>query len=300
VRRSLVVIAVGISVLVAPTGNASAATRAVIARFSVAGGPRTIVEVSTRPEGQEIAAQAAARHSARGIATTASQLRVWRIGHGDYVAGRQLPVGLEVGGPDPDGGVVSLTYEVGGRLIAARPRRTARLASTAATWVWLAQGCFSRLTNGKAWLDSCYALHGLTNESDPRDFYQLEQYGSLAPTQLFKIYDGWLAARPASGSSPMSWIDWSPRGSKSGPCQTIPLSVRALDVSISASGLMCEHWNIAKGVAAGEFQEQWSCGCIYPFGQPYPNIREIDSMQVVSVPSGGIVRWTLAAGFSTM
>ncbi len=139
--------------------------------------------------------------------------------------------------------------------------------------------------------------HGLAGETDPRDFYQLEQYGTLGAAPFGKIYSGFLEAQQASGSAPMRWIDWSPRGSLSGSCAIIPLQVSALGVTIGASGLMCEHWYIYKYTAAGHFKEEWSCGCIWPFGQPYPNTREIDYMQAISVPNGGLPRWTLSAGF---
>ena len=67
----------------------------------------------------------------------------------------------------------------------------------------------------------------------------------------------------------MSWIDWSPKSSLSGSCQTIGITVSTLG----------------------------SCDCIQLFGQPYPSTREIDYMQAVSVPGGGIARWTLSAAY---
>ena len=85
----------------------------------------------------------------------------------------------------------------------------------------------------------------------------------------------------------MSWMDWSPRASKSGSCQGVPLSITVLGVGISASGLMCEQWNIYKYAAGGHFKEEWSCGCVYPLGQPYPQTREVDYMQAISIPGGG-------------
>jgi hypothetical protein len=60
---------------------------------------------------------------------------------------------------------------------------------------------------------------------------------------------------------------------------------------------MCERWNVYKYADAGHFKEEWSCGCIFPFGQPYPNVREIDYLQTVSVANGRYVEWTLTAGF---
>jgi hypothetical protein len=164
---------------------------------------------------------------------------------------------------------------------------------------YLNQYCFSRMGDTlSGYLDSCYVLHKMVNESDPRDFYQLEQYGSVGAGQLRKIYSGFLEAQQAASSSTMSWIDWSPRGTITGSCQSVSLNVSALGVGISSSGIMCERWNITKWSAGGHFKEEWSCGCIVPFGQPYPNVREIDYMQAVSVPNGGSAVWTLSAGYT--
>jgi len=60
---------------------------------------------------------------------------------------------------------------------------------------------------------------------------------------------------------------------------------------------MCEHWYIFLYEDPGQFTEQWDCGCIWGFGVGYPDSREIDDMQAVSVPNRGVSRWTLSAGF---
>jgi hypothetical protein len=95
----------------------------------------------------------------------------------------------------------------------------------------------------------------------------------------------------------MAWIDWSPRGSRSGSCTTLPLSVAALGIPYVSSVTACERYNIDKGAAAGQFKVEWSCGCVYPFGQPYPNTRELDYLQAVSVANGGFAQWSISAGF---
>ena len=143
-------------------------------------------------------------------------------------------------------------------------------------------------------------MHRLTGESDATwDYYQLEQFGSVAAKELGKIYDGWLHGKK-TGATSMYWVDWSPRGTISGGCVTVPISVSALGFGISASGLMCERWDIFKGAAGGDLKEKWGCGCILPFGQPYPNVREIDMMQAVKVIRNASPTWTLSAGFTAI
>jgi hypothetical protein len=173
---------------------------------------------------------------------------------------------------------------------------SAEVTAASATWTWLNQACFTLIQNASGKLQPCYVMHRLTGESDPRDFYQLEQYGTIYAKAGGKIYDGWMRGVRASAAA-MSWIDWSPRGSIHGGCATIPISVRALSVSISASGIMCEHWDHFQG-DPGDYKQQWTCGCLYPFGQPFPNGRELDLMQAISVANGRSVAWSLSAGFT--
>jgi hypothetical protein len=261
--------------------------------------PTGLVEVTDSRAGQDLAAEAAARQSTLGERVDAGDLRVWRIAPGDYLVGKTKPRNLAFGSVTGPAGKIEPTFsfDVGARVSNSPHARSAALATASPSWVWVNQGCFTRISNIYGWLDSCFKLLRLAGESDSRDFYTLEQYGSVGAQTFGKIYSGWLAASRSSASAPMAWIDWSPRGSKSGPCAVIPLSVSALGQSFSASGLMCERWNVYKYSAAGHFKEEWSCGCIFPFGQPHPNVREIDYLQTVSVANGRYVEWTLSAGF---
>lgn len=266
------------------------------------------IEVTSTAKGHEMAAAAATRQAALGSQTSVSDLRVWRLGPGDYFVATQLPSNLSTSTTTNGASktVKVITFDVSAAT-SALPESTAgvigptsmgRLSALSASWSWLDQFCFSRMgTTLLSWLDSCYVLHRLAGETDPRDFYQLEQYGTLGAGTANKIYSGFLEGTQSGSSSPMSWIDWSPKSSVSGSCQTIGLNISALGIGISSSGLMCEHWNITKYAAAGHFKQEWSCGCVIPFGQPYPNTREIRYMQAVSVPGGGVARWTLSAGY---
>ena len=279
---------------------------AAFAPVARAAGPSAgqVADVTATPTGRSLAAQALTRWQGHKWDTSAIQPRhVLKVGDGDYLIASFLPTNLKMDtGQTTSAGVSpTVTFDVSAE---AAPSTAGPMApATSAQWVWIGQNCFSRMSNGYGWLDSCYVMHKLNYESDPRDFYQLEQYGTVGAANTYpigKIYDGWLAAQKASSSSAMSWIDWSPRGSVSGSCVVEPLSVTALGVSITGSGIMCERWNIYKYSDGGHFENQWSCGCVYPFGQPYPNTREIDYMQAISVPGGGSAVWTLSAGFTAV
>jgi hypothetical protein len=264
-------------------------------------------EITATTVGRALTAATANRHARRGGSAGATRLRAWEVAPGEYLVGPWLPANLRTSTVVRGGRrVVELRFDVVTGLERASrnrvPRGTTSLGPAAVpTWAWQSQACFARMGDPRfGWLDSCYLIHRLKNESDSRDYYKLEQYGTVGAGPFAKIYDGWLAAAKGPGSGAMAWVDWSPRGDLSGSCQGIPLSVSALGVAISASGIMCERWDMTKGAPAGTFRQMWSCGCVWPLGQPWPNDREIDYMQAVSVPNGKPVVWTLSAGFTAI
>lgn len=284
-------------VLVALVSGSSLALPA----LAVAKPPIGPVEITNTVTGHELAVQAAERQSSRRHVLAAT-LRVWRLGPGDYLIGDEWPEHFKSDMVTDASGLttLSMSYDVGGRTGASNSRITTDGGSVQAAWSYISGGCFTRLQNLYGWLDSCYQVHKLTNEGDPRDFYKLEQYGSEGAKILGKIYSGSLGAVKASSSSAMSWIDWSPRATLTGSCQTIGLSVSALGVSFSSSGLMCERWNMYKYADAGHYKQEWSCGCAPSFGQPYPNVREINYLQVISVSNGHSAIWTLSASYQAL
>ena len=256
------------------------------------------VEITATARGRTLVAEEAAR--ARAAGRPVRQTRVWEFGPGDYFLADRLPRNLSVRlVRDATTGAMNrvVSFDVEARSREPRSAVTAVANSAGPSWIWLDAYCFGVIQNLAGRIDSCFALHGMVGESDPRDFYQLEQFGTISAKFAAKIYAGFVeGVKASSGSAPMSWIDWSPRGSLVGGCHTVGISVSALGVSIGTSALMCERWDITKWIAPGHFRNTWSCGCIHPFGQPYPNTREVKYMQVVSVPNGGVPRWTLSAG----
>jgi hypothetical protein len=234
--------------------------------------------------------------TALGEPTKGSRLHVWRIAPGEHFVADRLP---------PNFATTTTTLPDGRTRVDVQfDTETLTAATTAATaspgWVRTGGGCFSRISNLHGWLDSCYKTHRLSGETDYYwDYYQLEQYGSVGAKTLGKIYDGWLRGK-RSGATAMYWVDWSPRGTLTGGCVAVPITVSALGIGISASGLMCERWDIYKSSTGGDFKEQWGCGCIIPFGQPYPNVREIDLMQAVKVIRNARPTWTLSGGFTAI
>ncbi|MGH2476092.1 MAG: hypothetical protein ACRDIL_12595, partial [Candidatus Limnocylindrales bacterium] len=267
------------------------------------------VEITATPAGRDLAARAVASHARHGVTAEAGALRVWSMGLEEFFVGTRLPGDFDTSiGKTRDGSTrLEVAYDVGSRGAVPRPHAATGAVGATMTaagavipsWAFLDAGCFARLGGGSfGFLDACYSLHRLANETNSRDFYKLEQYGTLSAGIAAKIYSGWMAASKASsGSGAMSWVDWSPRGNVKGGCQNLTLKIEALGVSFTSPAYFCEDNIPTKYEAAGSFRMEWSCGCIYPFGQPYPNSREIDYLQTVSVANGKPVRWTISAGY---
>ncbi len=267
----------------------------------------TPVEITETPLGRDLARRAAARHAAAGVPVKARDVTVWEIGPNGFFVGGHVPDKLRLSVVRARDATTRarVSFVVGTSVEGARSRTGPAPAPASATatvtipsWAFLDAGCFARLGGGGlGFLDACYSLHQLVNETNAKDFYKLEQYGTLSAGIAAKIYSGWMSAVRASGSSTMHWVDWSPRGNVRGGCQNLTLKVEALGISFTSPAYFCENNIPTKSEAAGSFRMEWSCGCIYPFGQPYPNSREIDYLQTVSVANGGSVRWTLSAGY---
>lgn len=260
------------------------------------------LEITGTAKGQELVRHAAQQFAGQGLGAERS-LHAWELAPGDYVVGEVLPLNLTTtSSTDPNGRIRSeLTFDVGasagdeeGRVASAGDALTA----TIPYWTTTSQGCFAWIRNYAGELLSCFKLRRLVGESNARDFYSLEQFGTVQATPYGKIYDGWVAAKKATASAPMAWEDWDPVGDLiSGTCMIQPLSINILGAGLSTSGLLCERWDMTLYVDPGHFKQQWSCGCLWPFGQPYPNSRGMRYVQGISVPGGGNAIWTLSAGF---
>ena len=93
----------------------------------------------------------------------------------------------------------------------------------------------------------------------------------------------------------MAWEDWSPRSDKNVSCGSITIGVQHV-VGLSFTHDICEIWNMTKYEEAGRFKNQWSCGCIAPWG--VDGDREVAYTVEVSLSQTGSVQWSLSAGFS--
>jgi hypothetical protein len=259
------------------------------------------IEITGTVKGAELVRHAAQRLAGRGLSADVTPLHAWRIAADEYIVARELPRGFASSVSTDDKGRlhVELRYEVTASAGPDEGRIAGTRIAAIPTWQPIAGQCFAWLHNVAGELLPCYKLRKLVDETFPHDYYGLEQYGTVQATLFGKIYDGWVAAVKAPGSATMSWEDWDPLGDlTTNTCMIQPLSINVLGTGFSTSGLLCERWDMTLFQDAGHFKQMWSCGCLWPFGQPYPNSRGMRYLQGISVPGGGIPSWTLSAGFT--
>lgn len=259
---------------------------------------KNVTDITDSPKGRELTQRAAQKITKEGgIDTPVQVLRAWEIRTGEYVVAERMPRNFtSTVTTSPDGATrVELSYETESADIELAA------ATTAATPEWgiTAQGCFSWISNTYGELLPCYKLRKMKYETFTRDYFSLEQYGTVQAKAYpyAKIYDGWVAAVKASSSSAMAWEDWDPLGDISGSCQSVPLGIDVRGIIFGASGFMCEVWDMQLYTDAGHFRQKWSCGCVVPFGQSYPASRGMKYLQAISTAGGGNAVWTLSAGF---
>lgn len=268
---------------------------------SARGGGGKPLEITATARGAELVQSVAKRFADQGFSTDAGRLHAWELGPDEVIVGESLPANLRSSvTTSADGKTrVEVSWDVG--VDGDDAGRVAGLeGATAATpsWQIASQGCLAWMRSLLGELLSCYKVRRLVDEAFPREYYSLEQYGTVQALFLGKIYDGWVAAVRAPNTPVMAWEDWDPLGDLvTNNCMIQPLSISVLGTGFSTSGLLCERWDMTLYNDGGHFKQLWSCGCIYPFGQPYPNSRGMRYVQGISVSAGNGAWWTLSAGF---
>jgi hypothetical protein len=265
--------------------------------------PGRPIEITGTARGHELVRHAAQQFAAQGASADVRSLHAWEVAPGEHIVGRVLPANFSSSvTTDGDGRTrIELRFDVTAATEADSGRVAASGVAVTPSWVQIGGECFNWIRNFAGELLPCYKLRKLVGEAFPRDYYGLEQYGTVQATPYGKIYDGWVAAVRAPVSATMRWEDWDPLGDLvTNTCMIQPLSISILGTGFSTSGLLCERWDMTLYNDAGHFKQMWSCGCLWPFGQPYPNSRGMRYVQGISVPGGGSPWWTLTAGFTAV
>lgn len=230
-----------------------------------------IADITQTATGRALARAVAAR-----LGTTASELVVLRDAWGITVGPRAASYAVVAGAAVP----LSRASSTQASTVAAAP-----------SWSYVAGQCFSRLSDGFAWIDHCYVLYRLAGDGDgTRDWFALNHYATMQPNAPWVMNAAEIGSQPV-GATPQTWVDWAPRGDLAGPCHQILVGISAPVGGIADTATQCEIWTIAKSPAGGRFAVRWD-------GRGMRRSRELAMEISVSVPQGAWPVWALPASVS--
>jgi len=238
------------------------------------------VDVSGTVGGGRIARLAQRRLATLGFSLPVSDLGVWQDAHGALVASR----GTRLVG-NPDTGLVP---------VAAPPTRAGKASRIAAVddqpigWSLVFTQCYERISDTWAWLDHCARIFRLSGDGDPaRDYYGLQRLATAGANAPWVVKSAGIVATPVDAGL-MTWVDWSPRGDRTGPCQPFVVWITAPFAGLMTPLDRCETWDITKGARGGDFRLDWSgCACTHE--------RALAFDEVVSVAQGRSPAWYVPA-----
>lgn len=214
-------------------------------------------DVSATPEGRAIATIASARFASLGAQP--AELRVWRDSSGYFVAPAEALLDVTDEGvlrpmtaAAPNVATASLSPASGTSEVEA--------LAAAGPWQLKAAQCFARIWAGvdKVWMDHCYQLLKLANDGNgSADYFTLQHYATMHPNWPWKIGHGTIEAE---AFTPQTWMDWSPRGDRTGACQSYTLSITVSGVGLSFPTERCETWDMTKWNPAVKYKLTYTGG----------------------------------------
>jgi len=251
-------------------------------------------DISTTAAGVALAAAAGRRFARLDRAAAHMPLEVWTDAAGVLVVPRGTTFERQ---PWTDGhghvGVVLVPRTP--RLVLPRPAAPARpgvgaRATSGPAWRWVAQACFSRTSDVWSWLDHCYQLYGATG-LDGADYWELLRYGTAGANTPWALHAASIGSYPTAASAAQDWVQWSPLGDQTGPCQVITVQITSPLAGISWPVNRCDTWTITKGLPGGTFQLAWH-------GPGTHGERGVAYVIAVRVPHGAYAQWALPGGSS--
>jgi hypothetical protein len=246
------------------------------------------VDISRTAAGARIARAAQQRFEADGFRVPTSELGVWDDAAGTLVAlrgGRFVAL---------ERGLATDRHRVELLPIAAPPSRASLAHVNAAvddqptSWSLVFSQCYERISDTWAWLDHCARIYRLIGDADTaHDYYGLQRVATAGSNAPWVLKSASIKAMPVDANL-MSWVDWSPRGDRSGACQSFVVWVSAPLAGMMVPVDRCETWDITKGVHGGDFRLDWyGCACTHE--------RALVFDVAVSVPQGRAPAWYVPA-----
>lgn len=249
----------------------------------------SIYDITASDTASKYIDEALQRWQKYGIEISAADIKVYNFGTPDNKDLLIIPSAMDF--------TVSLSMDKAADVIpstAPQPTHDTREAQAETTpnaiqasWQQVAQNCLARFAEQGSEMDSCYTLSKLSGDTDAtKDFFTLNRWAT-GIDKLGTTLDGVsIDVTRKSTSSPMTWVDWTPRGDISLPvCNTSQFGITVAGIGYSKYFTVCETWDITKFVEAGKFKNTW-------LGHVDAD-REVQFMVSVSVPQNGWPIWEL-------
>ena len=159
-------------------------------------------------------------------------------------------------------------------------------------WSVQASQCFTRISDTYSWIDHCYGLYRLANDTDQgRDWYVLHHFASMKSNPPWAMNAASIGSAPAGGTL-QTWVDWQPRSdTRTTGCQQVILAIAGPAPGISDAVTQCDQWRVAKATTGGTFSVTWD-------RQGTHELRELSMLVSVSVPEGAWPIWYVPASVS--
>lgn len=283
-----IVLALGTSIVI---GALPASTRA--------GGPEPsgspgVADITATARGRALAQQAAGRYGDLAASIGASGLVVLLDSTGITIGPRTATYAtVTTRGRNGASQVEAVPQTVGRPAsLASLTSLTVSAAATAAApfWSFVANACFTRISDGFSWIDHCYAMYRLANDGDAgRDWFALNHFATMRANPPWVMYAALIGSAPIGG--PQAWADWAPRSDMSGNCSPIIVAITTPAGGIPDATTQCEVWTLAKSATAGQFSVKWD-------SRGQRAARELSMEISVSMPQGGWAQWLLPASVS--
>jgi hypothetical protein len=236
-------------------------------------------DASATNVGRALLMQTAQRFGLRGLQT--SNLRVWKDGAGYLVApaGTRFRVSINESGAEI---LQPLSASPHGKVASGR----AQAAAASSGWNLVSDMCFARISDSYSYMDHCYQLHKLSGDgSTAYDYYGLQRYATFGAAMPYsRVRSAMIAADAITNQT---WVDWDPRGDRTGNCVNSTLSVAAKGFGLSWDVEKCEHWNMTKSNPAVKFVLTWT-------GNVHAD-RELAFEIAVRVNQGAWPQWQVGA-----
>jgi hypothetical protein len=226
--------------------------------------------LSATADGQRMTSEASARYTGKGIATKASDLAVYRLADGSFLV---VPTGTQRAGD--------------GVTTASQSSASSGFAALASGWQLQDSACFSRYTQSRGWMDTCYHHHKLFGDgSSTYDYHELHLFATASSLYPGALKWAWIESNRASGSPTQSWYDWDPGADTNTNCHNLSVGVQVGAFGISYGHDQCETWDITKYSTPGQFRNTWR-------GNVAESEREVAFDIASRVSQGSWAQWTL-------